>query len=102
MKPLASVIIPSWVVSQSLASPDSLYTWNFGVTRTMTRRARTLRDRMVARGIPATLERDNRYAPGLWHLRFPVSRYEACTRISDACAIGDLVSRKHGRKVVAK
>lgn len=102
MKPLASVITPSWVRSQSLASPDSLYTWDFGVGQTMTRRARTLRDRMVACGIPATLERDNRYAPGLWRLRFPVSRYEACARISDACAIGDPVSRKHGRKAAAK
>ena len=93
-----SVIVPSWVTSQALTSPDSLYHWDTGVTRVQTRRFRTLQARMIAAGVPATLERDNRYAPGLWRLSFPVRDYRTAAAISDACRIGDPVARKYGRK----
>ena len=96
---MTNPIVPSWITSQALASPDSTYTWDFGVNRTMARRARVIRDRMVRAGIPATLERDNRYAPGLWKLSFPVSRYRECAAISDACRIGDPSARSKGKKV---
>ena len=89
-------IVPSWVVSQALASPESMYTWGMGVCPVMTRRAKTMFDRMVRAGIPATLERDNRFAPGLWKLSFPVNRYREAAIISDACKIGDPSQRKYG------
>ena len=95
---MQSPIIPSWVTSQAVSSPDSLYTWELGVLGAMTRRAKALHARMVAAGIPATLERDNRYAPGLWRLSFPVRDYRTAAAISDACRIGDPVARKYGRK----
>ena len=82
-------ITPSWVRSQALAMPDSTYTWDLGVSRTMTSRARTLKARMIDAGIPATLTRDNTHAPGLWKLTFPILRYRECAAISEACRIGD-------------